>query len=469
MKTKPTLLFLHFFGGSGSTWAECAAILAGEGFPCLTPDLRGFGDSRTVGDFSFAANVRDVRAICDSLAGEEVILIGHSMGGKIALAVASERPESVVGLVLVAPSPPTPEPMPDDERMRLLVGLGDRHAAEETLSKITAGPLSVGLRERFLRDSVRVKPAAWREWLEDGTRQDISEEIAPVVVPTLILVGAEDETITRELMGREVVPHCTNCVVETVPDAAHLIPLEQPEPLSKRIAEWWARADAKPRLLSAPPAASDSDLFLHAIKALDDPNLEDVFRIWEEAFPPEEKNPTIFWLQHFARLYHAESATSSRLYELIAIGRKTIAGGDEVVGMALSEVAQTEAGENVGFLRFLAIDQNRRGERIGSRAFDALKDRLLTRLGCSLMVWEVEPADLNDVAKRRYDWYRRMGGRRVLGIDHVLQLPNQPKVPLWVFVISLIERDSQDVYEAVCAALEYEVAMTGPISLEPYP
>ncbi|MBC7807696.1 MAG: alpha/beta hydrolase [Akkermansiaceae bacterium] len=240
MKTKPTVLLLHFFGGSGNTWMELVPMLAEYGFTCLTPDLRGFGDSRMVGDFSFAANVRDVRAICDSLGDEEVIIIGHSMGGKVALAVASDKAENVVGLVLIAPSPPTPEPMSEGERMRLLVGSGDRHAAEKTLAQITSAPLSPLLRERFLRDSVRVKPAAWREWLEAGTRQDISPQLNTVAVPTLILVGEGDKGITRELMESEVLPHLSKTTMVSVPNAAHLLPLEQPQAVADQISDWWA-------------------------------------------------------------------------------------------------------------------------------------------------------------------------------------------------------------------------------------
>jgi ribosomal protein S18 acetylase RimI-like enzyme len=156
----------------------------------------------------------------------------------------------------------------------------------------------------------------------------------------------------------------------------------------------------------------------------------------------------------------------SRLYELIAVCRDSSAGGEEVVGMALSEVAETSSGDKVGFLRFLAIDPDRRGEQIGSRTFDALKDRLLKHWGCPLIVWEVEPAELSDAANRRYNWYRRLGGRRVLGIDHSIQLPNQPEVPLWVFVISSIEPNLPSIYESVCAALESRVPVSGLLSLE---
>jgi pimeloyl-ACP methyl ester carboxylesterase len=44
------------------------------------------------------------------------VLVGHSLGGKISQLIASRRPEGLVGLVLVAPAPPTPLRFPDEMR-----------------------------------------------------------------------------------------------------------------------------------------------------------------------------------------------------------------------------------------------------------------------------------------------------------------------------------------------------------------
>lgn len=234
--TKPTLVLLHFFGGAGDTWRETVAELDGYGFSCFAPNLRGFGGNRA-DDVSFAANVSDVRAICESLGDAPVILAGHSMSGKIALAVAGiSPPPNIVGLVLIAASPPTPEPMAESERNRLLNGANP----SETLEMITANPLPAPLRERFLRDCARVSPEAWREWLEVGSKEDISASLAPVAVPALVIVGAEDDGMTAELMKTALLPHLPNAaLIVTIADAAHLVPMEQPVRLAEAIALWW--------------------------------------------------------------------------------------------------------------------------------------------------------------------------------------------------------------------------------------
>lgn len=207
---------------------------------------------------------------------------------------------------------------------------------------------------------------------------------------------------------------------------------------------------------------SEADLTLSVIAMLDDPRMADVFRIWDEAFPPEEKNPPLFWLQYFAARYHPGKGPTTRYKELIAFHGER----EETSGMALLEVTDLPGGEKVGFLRYLAVDASRRGDRIGSRAFATLKRRTLDELSCSLMVWEVEPADLNPVAERRYSWYRRMGGRRVLGIEHSIQMPGQPETPLWVMACHGTNEGNTSLHEAVCAALETRVAVTGNVGLE---
>lgn len=267
---------------------------------------------------------------------------------------------------------------------------------------------------------MRVKPAAWREWLEDGTRQDIAPSLGVVTVPSLILVGAEDKTITRELMKQEVEPHCRNATVSTVADAAHLIPLEQPHVVAEQIAAWWASQGMdQPKLTVSNAPDIAPTLHLTVVERLDHPRLAEVFRIWEEAFPPEEKNPPIFWLQHFAGLYHPEAKTDTRHQELVALHEKDGAGADDTVGMAMLEVDHTPGGDKIGFIRFLAIDQNKRGMQIGSRAFIAIRDRLLNTSGCSLLVWEVEPAHLNAVISGIEGW----GERDFWGLNTVSKCP----------------------------------------------
>ncbi|MBA3659529.1 MAG: alpha/beta hydrolase, partial [Gemmatimonadales bacterium] len=114
----PALVFLHYFGGSSREWAGVMDQLDGE-HRCIAPDLRGFGQSGapetgyTVRDYA-----DDVAALVERFELTRFHLVGHSMGGKVALAFAARRPPGLEGVVLLAPSPPTPEPIGAAERAR---------------------------------------------------------------------------------------------------------------------------------------------------------------------------------------------------------------------------------------------------------------------------------------------------------------------------------------------------------------
>ena len=237
-ETKPTLVFLHFFGGSSRTWEPVAAELALE-YPCVALDLRGYGETEVTeaggetASYSLDLTAADVVEAITHLGLREYVLVGHSMGGKVALALAAGQgcPEGLRALALVAPSPASPEPMPDEERSRLLAGYCSADAARETLSKITAAPLPQSLVDKVVADEVRAAYPAWHAWLERGSIADISARLTRVRVPVHLLAGEKDANITARLLKREVAAYLSAEFardVETVPDAAHLLPLEAP-------------------------------------------------------------------------------------------------------------------------------------------------------------------------------------------------------------------------------------------------
>ena len=119
------LIFLHYFGGGPASWNDVVAHL--DEFSAQTPDLREVG--RWPGGYSVREAAINVMQIVGDQ-NESFVLIGHSMGGKIAVEIAARQPENLRGCVLIAPSPPSPEPMSDADRADMLRGHGTREAAE---------------------------------------------------------------------------------------------------------------------------------------------------------------------------------------------------------------------------------------------------------------------------------------------------------------------------------------------------
>ena len=135
-------MFLHHFGGSSRAWSEVINQL-GDDYHCVAPDLRGFGDSDApAANYSIKDYADDVAGLVEVLKLKRYVLIGHSMGGKIALYYAAQKPSGLELLVLLAPSPPVPEPMDEAERRRLLTTT----ATEMTPNKLSAtSPLALYL------------------------------------------------------------------------------------------------------------------------------------------------------------------------------------------------------------------------------------------------------------------------------------------------------------------------------------
>lgn len=233
--SKPVLVFLHHFGGSALSWDAVIAKLGGA-FQTLAVDLPGFGDApRAPGPYTVAAMADHVEARLHALGGAPLILVGHSMGGKVALAVAARRPEALRALVLLAPSPPTPEPIAEDKRAALIAGWAEYSVASQTLAEITSAPLTEGHRRLAIGDMMRASKAAWTAWLTDGSREDISDEVAAIEVPVTILSGACDTVLPTRLIRREVAARLRDASVLAVPGAGHLLPLEAPEIVARVI------------------------------------------------------------------------------------------------------------------------------------------------------------------------------------------------------------------------------------------
>ena len=230
----PSWVFLHYFGGSSNSWTEVIAQLQHE-FHCIALDLPGFGDSEPIAGSTVEDVATCVAALVQQLQLQQYVLVGHSMGGKIAIAIAATQPAELRSLVLLAPSPPTPEPMEDKERAHLLHTRGDRAAAEMTAHKITAHPLSPLLFNRVIQDNIHSSPTAWQAWLECGSRQDISAEMSKIAVPVLVVAGAEDPVIPEDLLQQEVVNHLKTARLVVVPQVGHLLPIENPQAVTELI------------------------------------------------------------------------------------------------------------------------------------------------------------------------------------------------------------------------------------------
>ncbi len=245
---RPTLFCLHFLGGSARTWSTVADSL-GASARCVMIDLPGFGAAAAQRGYAVAEMADAVAVIIRSHAPKRWMLAGHSMGCKVATAVARRAEDGeagldgLIGLVLVSGSPPSPEPMSEDRRQKMLGWFtagtaASRQQAEGFIRDAAGKALSDDARERAVADVLRTHPDAWRAWLAAGSREDWAGRIGVLQTPALIISGAEDADLGPSAQNRLMALHFTTVSHVAIPDAGHLLPLECPAPLARLIADF---------------------------------------------------------------------------------------------------------------------------------------------------------------------------------------------------------------------------------------
>ncbi|WP_372382820.1 alpha/beta fold hydrolase [Xanthomonas sp. NCPPB 1068] len=242
---KPTLFFLHALGGSRQEWNAVIQHL-GERFECVALDIPGFGDAEPLDDARVGAQVAWFVDQVIERQPTRWCVIGHSMGGKIATLAAAQARDGVAGLaglagvVLVAASPPAPEPMDEVRRQTMLGwfenGRPTQGEAEQFVDDNCALPLPPALRQCAVDDVLRTSANAWLAWLTHGSREDCREPAGCINVPALIVAGGEDGDLGEPAQRRLNLSHYAHARCVVVDGAAHQIPYERPQELAQHIA-----------------------------------------------------------------------------------------------------------------------------------------------------------------------------------------------------------------------------------------
>jgi len=101
---QPAIVLIHGLFGSSTNWGAVARHL-GANYRVLVPDLRNHGQSPHHPDCGYEAMVADVLHLLDAQGIDAATLVGHSMGGKVAMHLALNHPQRVEGLAVVDMSP----------------------------------------------------------------------------------------------------------------------------------------------------------------------------------------------------------------------------------------------------------------------------------------------------------------------------------------------------------------------------
>jgi 3-oxoadipate enol-lactonase len=235
----PAVVLIHGYPFNRSLWAEQAEVLR-DRYRVVIPDLRGFGDSAlnpdsSEGPATMDRMAEDVATLMDQLEIEQAVIGGLSMGGYVALAFCKQIPARVRALVLA------------DTRAQADTEEGKQtraQQAEKALAEGMAGIADAMLPKLLTPDTVSKRPelvkrirdmmlktkpegaaAALRGMAQ---RDDQTEFISSIEVPTLIAVGSED-AITPVADSEAMHAKIADSRLVVIENAGHVSNLEQTE------------------------------------------------------------------------------------------------------------------------------------------------------------------------------------------------------------------------------------------------
>jgi 3-oxoadipate enol-lactonase len=225
----PLAILLHAFPLSSAMWQPQVDALGN----ILTPDLRGFG--------SRAGETGSIAEMADDVAGmirEPVVLGGLSMGGYVALAFARKYPAKLRGLILADTKAAADDDAGKANRDKM-IEFARTHSARGVLDvlmpKMAITPQ--GIEQVRAIGSAQPSAGIIHALGAMRDRPDCTDVLAEIRVPTLVMVGSEDQ-LTPLPLARDLVGRIAAARLVVIPGAAHISNLDAPAAFTSALQEF---------------------------------------------------------------------------------------------------------------------------------------------------------------------------------------------------------------------------------------
>ena len=239
--TGKPLLVLHGFLGMSDNWRTMGKQWAAH-FEVHLIDLRNHGRSFHSDAFSYADMAADLVGYCEHYQLQQVIVLGHSMGGKLAMHYATSKPEQVEKLIVADIAPKAYPPHHD----HILEGLMDLHThppesrvdADQRLSQFVTDQ---GTRLFLLKNLYRTPNGfALRinaPVLQSQVGQVMMASDANYPGPTLFLAGEKSDYILPQDHA-QIASQFPQAIVKTIPKSGHWLHAKNPVAFAAEVADF---------------------------------------------------------------------------------------------------------------------------------------------------------------------------------------------------------------------------------------
>ena len=232
------VLLLHGWISARRMWYGVAERLDPQQFTLHLLDFRGNGLSdRPADGHDLYGYVSDARAALQSI-DAPVVLAGHSMGGKVAQYLASERPANLEKLLLVAPGTASGGRPSERHRANALQTFGSRAKIEAFQRAAMARTVDVDTMQRIVDDALVSQREHWYGWYDNGRFIEFMDRLKQIAVPALCIGGDKDPLVPPARLRRDVAGVIPGCLLVTLRDAGHNLPVETPDEIAGAIVSW---------------------------------------------------------------------------------------------------------------------------------------------------------------------------------------------------------------------------------------
>jgi 3-oxoadipate enol-lactonase/4-carboxymuconolactone decarboxylase len=237
-ESAPVIAFSNSLGASIEMWDEVVQASVGS-YRCLRYDTRGHGRS---GSADVAVTIDDLAAdfagLLEALHIERAHIVGLSLGGMTAQALALRAPEKVQTLVLLATSAYLPTPEFWKNRADTVRRDGPGPVADVLMPRWFTAPFrerAPQAVERTRQALMAIDRAGYAACCEAIGAMDLRDRIGKIRAPTLVLVGAEDP-VTTPAMAEDIRARIPGAELTILANAAHLVAVERPDAVAAHLA-----------------------------------------------------------------------------------------------------------------------------------------------------------------------------------------------------------------------------------------
>lgn len=248
------VILVHGFGNEAHIWEDFAPAVA-EAYQVYAMDLRGHGNSDwdPQARYDYESHQADLEAVVKNLGFDRVVLVGHSLGGRVCIRFAAAHPKTVAGLVIVDSAPELdprgiarisqdveqhrdpsfetvaqyedylstsyPAATPESIRRMARNGLKQREDGRYVLK------MDISFRSRAAGQMDPEEVAKY----EEATTQALWEALPKIECPSLVVRGAASDIMSADVADRMVDEFMSNATLAVVPLAGHSVMTDNPE------------------------------------------------------------------------------------------------------------------------------------------------------------------------------------------------------------------------------------------------